>query len=1271
MDQTPRLRSGAFPKTPETARRPTERDGGRYGKLPAKPARPRQPIPTLRTSSVDRPNDALIPEHIIDAPTQRLFVLSLWFILLTWHFADWMKLKNDEEQSLWLFMKWVAVDGVFLFGLPGLRIPWLQWSSTTMMLLFCAHAFADGMLMFRIPIPLAAGVSALGRSFWGAYELAVNEHSVNPDTLRFNESLILGRQIIHILPEGSAVLNAQRQAFCIDGANTEASLPITINATNPVAMELLRTDLETQANETLKISKGQIKQMRKEASRMISYSDDPTEPKTLYFTVKKPGLYVLSKVVDESNLQVARKRLAHTVVAACPKAAVKPSPADRCRGELSDVSFEVTGAPPLSLKYRKVINRVVHDGTIENILPSEDFSSPLARQGQAALVLPNKIETGWARPQTTSIAVSEGLVSAGSWVYYIDEIKDAFGNNVTYSHRDDGQTRRSKSVYLHQAITVHERPTVNFQGCSPQNPLKVAKGQKSHLPLQYGSTGKGEIANTAYHLEYRFSPEPELSEDGAHLDVARSKTITAKNAKDLPEIQEPGMYTITGVSTDFCKGEVMEPASCLLQNPPQPQLSLKQEEIFDKCAGSPIGLRVDLDLIGTPPFEVLYRMTNSRDRHHTNEHEKVIGLRGQMELTPKNAGHYKYEFMEISDAVYKNHRIEAITLEQDVKPSASARFLHSGMRKVSCIDDEVSFPVELRGEGPFRLEYEIVHNRRREKKEIPNVTESVVNIKTPALHDGGDYTIALASVTDKMGCKEFLKDEVKISVRHQKPRVGFRNVDGTRTVKALEGKKVSLPLRLEGDGPWNVQYLDHNGKKHTIKAQTANERITVSDAGVYELVQVEDDTCPGVVDDVANEFHVAWIPRPRMRLYGEDISQSSAANTFVKREVCEGEEDATEVLLEGAAPFHAHYTQSVKLLAGAVSPKGKDLRAAVNIAGLRMDTSQAGMYEYKFGKLTDANYDHNPTSFAPIVLQQRVNERPSAAFTNPGKTYSFCSTESDGVEVIPVTLRGQPPFDLEVEIKHHGSARPEALSLPGITSVNHDIRIPRSRLQLGKSAVSLRRVSDGRGCARILDSSTPRVQISVHNAPTITPLDSHSDICVGSRINFALGGLAPFKIHYQFSGSLRNAASSSNTFRRLADKPGDFVVLGVTDSASQCRQHTNIKTHIHPLPSVRVSRGRDLHVDIHEGGEAEILFEFGGTPPFEFTYTRSSNTDRHGGKAGTVLDTRSETSESHEMRIRAYEEGTYEVISIKDRFCGYVKPGTQAGSTGAQKRLGY
>lgn len=313
------------------------------------------------------------------------------------------------------------------------------------------------------------------------------------------------------------------------------------------------------------------------------------------------------------------------------------------------------------------------------------------------------------------------------------------------------------------------------------------------------------------------------------------------------------------------------------------------------------------------------------------------------------------------------------------------------------------------------------------------------------------------------------------------------------------------------------------------------------------------------------------------------------------------------------------------------------------------------MIDYVFTELADDNYDHNSKLFSPVTIQQRVNPRPAARFTNPGRTYSYCSVESAGEESIPITLEGLAPFTIDVEIKHHGSARPELFSVNNIGKNTYDLRVPHKSLHLGNSAVSIRKVTDSRGCSRIVDATSPRVQISVHDAPTIRPLENQEDFCVGDRISFALSGQAPFQVYYEFNNVQRKATSGSTTFKRLAEKPGTFVITGVSDSGSSCRASTNIHKTIHGMPSVRVGKGVESQVDIHEGGEAEITFDFGGTPPFEFTWTRSTNARR--GQRSEVLEMRSEVSEDYHMQIRASEEGTYEVVSIKDRYCAYAKEG--------------
>ena len=144
---TPRLRS-AFPSTPRSDKNSSSQNASTQdGQHPS------SPLPTVLRYGKE-PNAPMISYNILDAPTQRLYVLGFYVAFSTWRFYDYFKLVSDDTDSLWLFMKWVAMDSVFLYGLPGLRVPWLQWSSSTMTLLFVLHAVLNALLMFRIPVSL-------------------------------------------------------------------------------------------------------------------------------------------------------------------------------------------------------------------------------------------------------------------------------------------------------------------------------------------------------------------------------------------------------------------------------------------------------------------------------------------------------------------------------------------------------------------------------------------------------------------------------------------------------------------------------------------------------------------------------------------------------------------------------------------------------------------------------------------------------------------------------------------------------------------------------------------------------------------------------------------------------------------------------------------------------------------------------------------------------------------------------------------------------------
>lgn len=168
MSSTPRARPGAYPQTPATAARGATARGLPPTSSPSPPPPPvttpasrstRSPLPAAPGATPRRNGnniDPLIPLRILDAPTQRFYAFAVYAALMAWRFYDWVQVVEDNSESFWLFLKWIAIDFVFLFGLPELRIPWLELSQPFAVMVFFFHAVFDWMLMFNVGVRLKA-----------------------------------------------------------------------------------------------------------------------------------------------------------------------------------------------------------------------------------------------------------------------------------------------------------------------------------------------------------------------------------------------------------------------------------------------------------------------------------------------------------------------------------------------------------------------------------------------------------------------------------------------------------------------------------------------------------------------------------------------------------------------------------------------------------------------------------------------------------------------------------------------------------------------------------------------------------------------------------------------------------------------------------------------------------------------------------------------------------------------------------------------------------
>lgn len=677
-----------------------------------------------------------------------------------------------------------------------------------------------------------------------------------------------------------------------------AKLPIHLNETIPTYLELLRLDFDTNVNETIEIKGKEIRALMKQALK--KYPMDDSKSITLEYAVKKPGVYRLQKVVDESNLEVQR-RMSDTIVVNCPRAVIKQSRSDRCIGDLSDLTVEVKGTPPMKIVYSRTINKEDQSFHFQSIQP-ENLVSPLLVPNNAGIVVTGLEEdVSWGRSRSIDVRLNESMTTIGKWVYSINEVHDATGNVANFStDGEDAEYVNPKRVHLAHALTVHERPVARLKGCDASHPLKVARGASTLLPVELGSVGSG-AEEAKYTVTWYFSPLDKLTASGDHGEDVIVEEFVSKNPRQKPEISRPGLYTLKSIASQFCEGEVREPTSCLLLNPPEPDLSITSEDIYDKCAGNSIGLSVDLDLTGTPPFIVHYEIEQNKLKK--SHKVRVDGLRHQLELKPSDAGHFIYRFKAIDDHVYGSRPLksQALTLEQDVRPPASAYLMKQTSEIISCIEERVHVNVLLQGEPPFTLEYELIHNGKRKKERVTGIEENPFTISTEPLIQGGDYTLALASVQDKTGCKIFLSDEAKISVRQQRPKASFGLLDGKRKVIALEGDEVRLPLRLEGVPPLQISYRrlnDSSDQIIKIVKQNTNDILQVDQRGVYELVNVADSLCSGSVDPSTAAFEVDWIPRPEIKL-AENAGLTLEGERYVKRDICEGDIDVVELSLTG------------------------------------------------------------------------------------------------------------------------------------------------------------------------------------------------------------------------------------------------------------------------------------------------------------------------------------------------------------------------------------
>ncbi|KAF7798524.1 hypothetical protein EIP86_009745 [Pleurotus ostreatoroseus] len=1147
---------------------------------------------------------------------------------------------------------------------------------------------------------------------------------------------LLGQHTVRMSPISTANLNPYGHTFCIAHPGENILIPVLLNNTNPSHLRYTLTPLgyveDTPGNEKSKavgkverseLSAKDLKaienarqeslqvartaaSVKRDSEDYDEYDDDEDEvldpagsgsslQKTqslVHIRINKPGVLRLDRVLDASNVDARLVYPGEVAVVPCPKASFSPESAlstgtnVRCAapgltsgsGEELDLKIDVYGVPPLSLRWHRDINGREEPFMVEGIEGDDHVHSGDSRR---------LLGIGRRAPQQLTVPLTVTLDALGTHKYVLESVSDALGNVVSagVDASTSGRNPNQSQSGTVRAVSVLRRPAMSFRHCGPGNPTSLLIGSEASLTI---AAKQADELDTPLDVTVEYQPPA----DGGKKLKSWTKTFsTPGTQRELTVLgSAPGEYSITHVKGKYCEGDVLSPDVCKVVERPLPSAEISWKKIHE-CSGD-TGVSASLVLHGTPPFQVFY--SQQRDDQPARESSKTFPTsRGEFVIQPESSGHYTFTFLQISDANYKRIDLKGPSIDQIVHPPASVDFVHnlggrSGRTKISsCSGTEVEVDVELKGTGPWNLDVQVVGPKGSEIIKIPKIetNRKTLQIPIPPIVDkeGGSFEIDLASVEDAYGCKRAVSvPGVVVNVRRVKPTAKFYGASNKRKVTILEGERATLPLRLTGEGPWEMKYrrAEAPQKVFTTRLTTPNDELKVTEKGLYEIIEISDKQCPGSVITDSADFLVNWVPRPSAKLSPEIQATFEPYNgSHILPPICEGLNDHVDLDLTGKPPFQIMYNVARDAEGGGSKILDQPTFSSIQPrTRFQLHTSEPARIYYEVKQIGDAAYPLAKNKNAVIrrserlLFEQQVLMRPTAQFQSR-KRLTYCMgdtltphdhTSADGV----ILLTGTAPFQLSLSIRNRATSETyhETFTL---TDSAWKLDIPTYTFKaIGPHEVVIDSVQDASHCEQtVTDALTRSLIVDVAETAAIVPFDRREHFCVGEVSQFQLEGTPPWTIGYRVNGKLHTSEARVSPFSIIQQQSGEFAVTSIAHQQKMCKTAvTDLRYTVHSLPSAQVGHGKRIVQDIHEGDQAEILFTLVGEPPFTFTYQRTELTTKKGVQ-GKVMETHTVSGvTSKEYSIFSAMEGTWTVTFIQDRYCRY--PPAQPDGTLEKRR---
>lgn len=1220
----------------------------------------------------DKQKLPLISPTILEISKQRLLIVLFFILIQCYKTYDLICLRYNlpvlgifgllNYSQFNFITKYLILDSLFWLFLPILNIPRFKFNYFIIclqLLLINSINILIGLNYNTISITFIFTI--LHKFFFPTKKLTLMNEKINSNSNNYLDfsNHFKGAMTIKILPENSAWLNYDQLPFCLPMeqndiyTNSWVDIPIRINSTDEIKL----IELEYRDIYTNEINYQNFTKLNYESENLIN------------LPLNKIGLYQISKIIDSNGLNLKIYQ-SHLIIPYCPIASIdRNDQLDKCIGDSDQKKIEVHGVPPLQIIYSKEINGNKQFFNDKNLQP-KFFKSPLQSSKKNLFNANDLNDLNWIRSHTIEINLDSFTNMDGIFTYKIEKLVDSLGNIIDFTKIDNDIIL--KKYDLLSTFNVHNVPRASldekFNSNSPTKKdiiisLENIKNWENEIPF---------IAN----ISIWNNENEKIDEKLIELNFL-SNSIVANY---------PGTYQINSIDSKFCSGIITGKSNILITKPISPKLEVKSSSIIDKCVG-PIGLDFDLTFTGVPPFHYtvkVYKIDKEKKTKKLFDTKRLHsnGARNHFSYLPAVEGNFEIVFDNLTNDIFTDPihltpvKDFVFKTSMRVKPSAT---LPQSKYFNLCLGDSTKIPIQLKGEPPFTLNYDIleISTNKRTLFKLENITEHSHFIESPSFDVGGDYIVSLVSIMDASNCLVGLSEsDAKIKVRRDIPSASFNLLENLNESRIKQGSFSDIPLRLAGEPPFtvNYQHLDLDGKllgNYNVKfLSNFKQSLRVNKEGIYKLDGMSDSSCKGKIDNVDTQYKVLFLEKPSFQIQENDVTRLTD-HIFTKNAVCQNYETTVDLSLTGSPPFILKYDIT--------TPSGEiinhEIQVTTKYASLILTNDEPGEYRIAIKEIFDSNYAENDyrhdldSSNDEIIVTQIANPVPKVVFAEKGKLYKACSLETSKQKSIlkPIQLkqlRGEGPFSITFSIYHESTSRTDYFTIDNVDLANFPYHKIYEGLKLGKHVVNIESITDVNGCINdSADFDDNSIFISITDVPKIHLLDPNAVYCVGDYVTYQLNGIPPFTINYEFNGVQLKSQERSSQFVRLASDPGIISIDSIQDSLSQCKvdftepsmeqEFNKLSLTIQPIPSVTVSQGNYVVEDIHEGDQAEVVFTFEGTPPFALTYVRTEDTD------GNANDRSSQVVETHKVTdIYDYEykvitslQGTYEAIEISDAFC--------------------